>query len=83
MSKAFRCDRCEDYFDPSEFDSTMSFITIKEYICQNGSDYAKNEVWERYEGTHLCPRCTKWFERFMDNSSPEYLPKRWENEENT
>lgn len=69
MSKAFRCDRCKQCFDPYEIKDPKYFITIKGYFCQNGSQFDGNEYgYAEFDDIHLCPSCSEKFARFWDTA---------------
>ena len=67
MSKAFKCDRCNKCFCPSDMHEDESYITIDHYWRQNRHDYAMHECWDQMTDIHLCPECTKIFVKFMKN----------------
>ena len=77
MSKALCCDRCGRCFNPAVAD--YEFITIKEYIVQDGEHYRKNEVVLREEEQHLCGPCSAMHERFMEGQT-DLLHYRGEDE---
>lgn len=67
MSKAFKCDRCKECFDPWETgDEKLEFGNISEYMTLTpvGSSF---DYTYRDEGVHFCPKCNREFARFMNN----------------
>lgn len=66
MSKAFKCDRCKECFDPYSVGRERYFMTISEVVCQNGNEFYNHEVGYR-EGNpiHLCPSCSELINRVM------------------
>ena len=65
MSKALKCDRCGQCFDPYNMKDGQSFTTIPTYIFQTSENLANCEVEYRDENINYCPMCTESFTRWM------------------
>lgn len=72
MSKAFQCDRCGEFFSPSQIKEKEKFTTIHGYGSQTAYDYRVNQCWDsQIEDVHLCPGCSKDFKYFMSGGNPD------------
>ena len=75
MSQALVCDRCREFFIPYELGEKDEFMTIKECVVQSDIDVINNEISDRLENVHLCPKCTKEWFLFMNGDKPKpYTP---------
>ena len=68
MSKALRCDRCGDFFDPSEIEDDRFFITFDCIKEQTSAEYLNN-TRTLFIGddpiNHLCPACSEKFKKWF------------------
>ena len=65
MSKAFKCDRCEKCFDPTDLAESEAFVSIPEVTSQTSGDYINNKTSFRKSSVNLCEDCTKEFMIWM------------------
>lgn len=65
MSKAFKCDRCKQCFDPWSMEDHREFGSIPEYMCMVPDGHGGFDCTYREEGRHLCPDCNTLFASFM------------------
>lgn len=68
MSKAFKCDRCGKCFDPMDYKDDERFASISRIVYQNGIELSVRLMGDFAESLNLCPRCTKIFKDWMNNS---------------
>lgn len=76
MSRALRCDRCHNYFTPGKANGEIirfrNPTVIDDTCCDKyGTIIKRKDMMIKYLGiddiADLCPKCTWYFKKFMDN----------------
>ena len=64
MSKAIKCDRCGECFDPCIVSG--KFGRIGAYTMQDARTFSRNEYTFTVERIDLCPECIESFNEWFD-----------------
>ena len=64
MSMAFKCDRCNTFFEKTQKDAVQGYIISKNNSTRIGGLYAYNEDGNRRD-IDICPNCYMSLEEWM------------------
>lgn len=65
MSKAYRCNRCGEFFSPLAMLPDELIASIPRIIYKNRKTYVNNSFDHGWEDIDLCPKCTALFDVWM------------------
>lgn len=66
MSKAIKCDRCGNYYIPSEEENETAFIP--RIAWRNAKSIRDQKVTRSMDEIDLCPYCAEDFQLFLDGN---------------